>query len=266
MQDTTLVDDSGDIGRPMKLEGKVAVVTGSGRGIGRAIAEMFAREGAKVVVTARTEREIEDVAERIRTLGGEAISVQTDVAKDDDVVRLVKRTISAFGQLDVLVNNAAANHPPTKVVDMTAETWRQVIDVNLDGPFLCAHAALPHMIERKTGKIINISSIGGRQGGRGRGAYRASKAALIRFTETLAAEVYEHGIRVNCICPGGVETEMMRQITQGNVPSNLMHPDEIAKVALFLASDDGSAITGTAVDAFGASNPLFQSAWRAPRR
>ncbi len=243
--------------RPMKLEGKVAIVTGSGRGIGRAIAEMFAREGAKVVVTARTEREIEDVAQQIRALAGEAISVQTDTTKDDDVVRLVERTIRAFGQLDVLVNNAAANHPPIDVVDMTPEKWRYVTDVNLNGPFLCAHAVLPHMIERKTGKIINISTIGGRKGGRGRGAYRAAKAGLINFTETLAAEVYEHGIGVNCICPGGVETEMMRQITHGNMPSNLMHPDEIAKVALFLASDASSAITGTAIDAFGASNPLF---------
>jgi NAD(P)-dependent dehydrogenase (short-subunit alcohol dehydrogenase family) len=125
---------------------------------------------------------------------------------------------------------------------------------------------LPHLIERGTGKIINISSIGGRKGGRGRGAYRATKAGLISFTETLAAEVYQHGIRVNCICPGGVETEMIRQVTQGDVPSNLMHPDEIAQVALFLASEDSSAITGTAVDAFGATNPLFQPAWRAPRR
>ena len=241
----------------MKLEGKVAIVTGGGRGIGRAIAEMFAREGARIVVAARTEREIEDVAGQIRTLGGEAISVQTDITKADDAARLVKRTIRAFGQLDVLVNNAAANHPPIDIVDMTPETWRYVTDVNLNGPFLCAHAVLPHMIEKRTGKIINISTIGGRRGGRGRGAYRAAKAGLINFTETLAAEVYEHGVSVNCICPGGVETEMMRQITHGNVPSNLMHPDEIAQVALFLASDASSAITGTAIDAFGASNPLF---------
>ncbi len=245
------------MGSGMKLEGKAAIVTGSGRGIGRAIAEMFAREGAKVVVTARTEREIEDVAQQVRTLGGEAISVQADITKEDDVVRLVERTIGAFGQLDVLVNNAAANHPPIDVVDMTLETWRYVTDANLNGPFLCAHAVLPHMIERRTGKIINISTLGGRRGDRGRGAYRAAKAGLINFTETLAAEVYEHGIGVNCICPGGVETEMMHQITHGNVPSNLMHPDEIARVALFLASDASSAITGTAIDAFGASNPLF---------
>ena len=115
------------------------------------------------------------------------------------------------------------------------------------------------MIERKSGKIINISSIGGRKGARGRGPYRASKAALINFTETLAAEVYEHGVNVNCICPGGVATEMMLQITHGqSANSDLMHPDEIANVALFLASDESSAITGTAIDAFGQTNPILR--------
>ena len=241
----------------MKLEGKVAIVTGGGRGIGRAIAEMFAREGAKVVVSARTEREIEDVARRIGEHGGEAIFVPGDITRDEDVERLVDRTIGAFGQVDILVNNAAANHPPIDIVDMEPDAWRLVTDVNLNGPFLCTHFVLPHMIGRKSGTIINISTIGGRKGGRGRGAYRAAKAGLINFTEGLAAEVYEHGINVNCICPGGVDTEMMRKITLGNLPTNLMRPEEIANIALFLASDESSAVTGTAVDAFGATNPLF---------
>ena len=241
----------------MKLEGRVAIVTGSGRGIGRAIAETFAREGAKVVVSARTERQIEDVARRIAEQGGEAISVPTDIAREGDVKRLVDRTIDAFGQVDILVNNAGVNHPPVDIVDMEPDSWRLVTDVNLNGPFLCTHSVLPHMIGRKSGTIINISTIGGRKGGRGRGAYRAAKAGLINFTESLAAEVYEHGISVNCICPGGVDTEMMREITQGRVPSNLMRPEEIANVALFLASDESTAVTGTAIDAFGASNPIF---------
>ena len=248
----------------MKLEGKVAIVTGSGRGIGRAIAETFAREGAKVVVSARTEDEIEDVARRIGEQGGEAIAVPTDITREQDVERLVNRTIGAFGQVDILVNNAAANHPPIDVVDMQPEAWRLVTDVNLNGPYLCAHSVLPHMIGRKSGTIINVSTIGGRKGGRGRGAYRAAKAGLINFTESLAAEVYEHGISVNCICPGGVDTEMMREITRGRVPSNLMRPEEIASVALFLASDDSTAVTGTAIDAFGASNPLFRKPAECP--
>ena len=114
------------------------------------------------------------------------------------------------------------------------------------------------MRSQGSGKIINISSIGGRKGGRGRGAYRASKAGLISLTETLAAEVHEAGITVNCICPGGVETEMMREITLGNMPSGLMRPEEIANVALFLASDESSSVTGTTIDAFGPSNPLYR--------
>ena len=241
----------------MKLEGKVAIVTGGGRGIGRAIAETFAREGAKLVVAARTEREIKDVAQRIGEHGGEAISVVTDIAREGDVERLVEGTIGAFGQVDILVNNAAVNHPPIDIVDMEPDSWRLVTDVNLNGPFLCAHSVLPHMIGRKSGTIINVSTIGARKGGRGRGAYRAAKAGLINFTESLASEVYEHGISVNCICPGGVDTEMMREITHGRVPPNLMRPEEIANVALFLASDESSAVTGTAIDAFGASNPAF---------
>ena len=241
----------------MKLEGKVAIVTGGGRGIGRSIAETFAREGAKVVVSARTERDIEDVAGVIGERGGEAISVVADIAREADMERLVQGTIGAFGQVDILVNNAAVNHPPIDIVDMEPDAWRLVTDVNLNGPFLCTHAVLPHMITRKSGTIINISIIGGRKGGRGRGAYRATKAGLINLTESLAAEVFEHGINVNCICPGGVDTEMMREITHGRVPSNLMRPEEIANVALFLASDESSAVTGTAIDAFGASNPVF---------
>ena len=132
------------------------------------------------------------------------------------------------------------------------------MNVNLTGPFLCAKAVLPNMIENRYGSIINISSIGGRKGSRGRGPYRASKAGLINFTETLAAEVYEHGVNVNCICPGGVETEMQRMLTGGSIREDLMKPEEIASVALFLASEDSSAITGAIIDAFGQTNPLFR--------
>lgn len=243
----------------MKLTEKVAIVTGGGRGIGRAIAVMFAQEGAKVVVTARSVDEIEDAARQIRELGGEAIAVRCDVSNENDVARLVEETMQNFGQVDILVNNAAANLPNINVVDVPIKEWRNVINVNINGPYLCARAVLPSMIERRSGKIINISSIGGRKGAKGRGPYRASKAALINFTETLAAEVYEQGINVNCICPGGVATEMMLEITHGqSANQNLMHPDEIANVALFLASDESSAVTGTAIDAFGQTNPIFR--------
>ena len=241
----------------MKLAGKVAIVTGSGRGIGRAIAVAFALEGAKVTVTARTKHEIEVAADEIRRQGGAAIAIAADVSREADVEAVVSATVSQFGQIDILVNNAAINLPTIETVDMNPEDWRRVIDVNLTGPFLCARAVLPHMVSRHTGKIINISSIGGRRGARGRGPYRAAKAGLINFTETLAAETRRSGIDVNCICPGGVDTEMIRQISRGSPSGQLMRPEEIAAVALFLASDEGSAITGTSIDAFGPSNPLF---------
>ena len=241
----------------MKLSGKVAIVTGSSKGIGRAIALLYAKEGAKVTVSARSRDQVEQVAEKIRELGGEALAVQADVTSEVDVARLVNTTFQTWGQIDILVNNAATILPRIDVVDIEPDQWRRVIDVNLTGSFLCARAVLPHMIKRKTGKIINISSMGGRKGARGRGPYCASKAALINFSETLAAEAYDHGIDVNCICPGGVDTEMIR-VTRGNQASGLMRPEEIAAVALFLASDESSSITGTAIDAAGPSHKLFQ--------
>lgn len=242
----------------MRLQGKAAIVTGAGRGIGQAIAEAFAREGAKVVITARTTAQIEEVAEGIRSAGGEARAIAADIANESQVADLVRGAAKTFGRVDVLVNNAAINLPNINVVDYDLAQWREIIDVNLNGAFLCARAVLPGMIQQKSGKIINISSIGGRHGARGRGPYRASKAALINLTETLAAENREHGIDVNCICPGGVETEMIRQISGGRSRSDLMKPGEIANVALFLASDESTAVTGTAIDAFGHTNLLFR--------
>ncbi len=241
----------------MKLEGMVAIVTGASTGIGLAIAVTYAREGAKVVLTARSADRLERVSQAIVESGSVSIAISADVSQEDDVQRLVDGTIERFGRVDILVNNAALNHPPIDIADFEPELWRTIIDVNLTGAYLCCRAVLPGMSAQKSGKIINISSIGGRKGGRGRGAYRASKAGLISLTETLASEVHEDGITVNCICPGGVETKMMREINLGKMPSGLMKPEEMANVALFLAGDESSSITGSTIDAFGASNPLF---------
>ena len=242
----------------MQLEGRVAIVTGSGRGIGRAIAGLFAEEGARVTVTARSADEIESAVAEIRSAGGEALAVTGDISVESDVSRIVQETVDRFGQIDILVNNAAANLPHIDLVDIEPDDWRRVIDVNINGPYLCTRAVSPHMTSRGRGSIINISSIGGRRGGRGRGPYRVSKAGMINLTETLAAELREHGINVNCICPGGVDTEMIRMISGGGRNrSELMPPVEIARLALFLASDDSSAVTGTTIDAFGPTNPLF---------
>jgi NAD(P)-dependent dehydrogenase (short-subunit alcohol dehydrogenase family) len=243
----------------MKLQGKVAIVTGGGRGIGRAIALTFAREGARTVIAARSVGEIQEVARTIQELNQEVLAMLVDISKEMDVARMISQTLNRFETIDILVNNAATNLPKRSVVDLTLKEWEQVLAVNLTGPFLTTKAVLPIMMERRRGKIINISSRGGRLGAAGRSPYRASKAALINFTESVAAEVKDYGIDVNAICPGAVNTRMMEEITVGHKAdvSRLMHPDEIAKVALFLASDDSSAISGTAVDAFGHTTSIF---------
>ncbi len=242
----------------MKLAGKVAIVTGGGRGIGRATAEAFAGEGASVAVCARSSEEIEETASAIRSSGGETLAVVADVSRETDVADVVRRVLETFGRIDILVNNAAANLPYREVLDLTPEEWRRVVDVNVTGPFLFSKAVLPTMIEQGSGKIVNISSIGGRSGAAGRSPYRPTKAALINFTQCLAAEVKRHGIDVNCVCPGGTATQMLADIGIAEGRTDLMRPEEIAAVVLFLASGESSAITGTAIDAFGASNPLLK--------
>ena len=244
----------------MKLQNKVAIVTGGGRGIGRAIALAFAREGARTVIAARSMGEIEKVAQEIQKLKQDVFTMQVDVSKEEDVARMVSQTLKRFDTVDILVNNAGINLLKRNIVDLTLKKWEQVLAVNLTGTFLTTKAVLPIMMERRRGKIINISSRGGRLGAAGRGPYRASKAALINFTETVAAEMRDYGIGVNAICPGAVDTRMVDDISLGHKADlgRLMQPDEIAKIALFLASDDSSAIFGTAIDAFGHTTSIFR--------
>ena len=242
------------------LANRTAIVTGASRGIGRAIAIAFGREGANVVLTARTTKAIEAVAGRIREAGQPALAVTADLSVETDIERIAHETIERFGRIDILVNNAAIIHPRINLVDFGADMWREVIDVNLTAVALLTKAVLSNMIENRSGKIINISSIGGRKGGKGRTAYRVTKAGLISLTESVAAEVKEHGVDVNCICPGGVDTEGFREAfgSRGREDNpRLMRPEEIAELAVFLASDASSAITGAAIDAFGGTNPLF---------
>jgi NAD(P)-dependent dehydrogenase (short-subunit alcohol dehydrogenase family) len=243
-----------------KLENKAAIITGASRGIGKAIALAFGREGAKIVATARTTEALESLVSLLGDMGAEAVAVTADVSIDADLQRIANETLSRFGRIDILVNNAAIIHPRFDLVDFDAALWREVIEVNLTSVALLTKAVLPNMIERKTGKIINISSLGGRRGAKGRSAYRVTKAGLISLTESVAAEVKPYNIDVNSICPAGVETEGYREAfgDKGRVDaSRLMQPDEIAEIAVFLASDASSAITGTAIDAYGGGNPLF---------
>ena len=241
----------------MKLKSRTALVTGASRGIGRAIAAAYVAEGARVVVTGRDAGALNDL---VAELGDGAHAVACDLAAPETPQALIAATLAHFGALDLLVNNAGIIHPARDLVDFAPEEWRAVLEVNLVAPAMLVRAAVPAMRKAGRGHIINISSIGGRKGGRGRSAYRASKAALINLTESLAAELARDGIQVNCICPGAVDTEGYRDMmaSRGLQPvSSAMQASEIAELAVFLASEASSAITGTAIDAFGAGNPLL---------
>jgi NAD(P)-dependent dehydrogenase (short-subunit alcohol dehydrogenase family) len=242
----------------MRLKDRVAIITGGSRGIGKAIALAFAREGAQTAIVGRDLGRAEEVAGQINGSGGRAIGLHADVSIEANVTRMVEQVLSHFRRIDILVNNAGVNLPYRRVVDLTVEEWNYVVGVNLAGPFLCARAVLPSMISQHYGKIINIASVGGRKGAAGRTPYRPTKAAIINFTECLAAEVKEHNIDVNAICPGTVDTDMLREIS-GGTRGDADSPEQIAAVAVFLACDEGAGVTGTAVDAFGGSNPLFQT-------
>jgi 3-oxoacyl-[acyl-carrier protein] reductase len=210
-----------------------------------------------VAVAGRNQSHVEEATRQISAAGGEAAGIQADVASEKDVNSMVAQTLERFQRVDILVNNAAVNLPYRSVAELTLEEWNWVVGVNLTGSFLCARAVLPTMMAQRYGKIINLSSLGGRHGAAGRTPYRPTKAAIISFTECLAAEVKEFGIDVNAICPGAVETDMLREITGGRLPPKVAVPEDIAAVAVFLASEEGKGITGTGVDVFGSSNPLF---------
>ncbi len=241
----------------MRLSGKVTIITGGSRGIGKAISLVFAREGAKVVVVGRKLPRCNEVVDQINQEDGEAISIQADVTSEADVARMTQQTKDKYQRIDILVNNAAVNLPYRTVNELTLDQWNWILNVNLTGPFLCSRSVIPGMIAQRSGKIINLASIGGRHGAAGRTPYRATKAAIINLTECIAAEVKEFGIDVNAICPGAVDTDMLHEITDGKIPATSMAPEDIAAVAVFLASDDSKAITGTAIDAFGNTNPIF---------
>ncbi len=237
----------------MKLAEKIAIVTGGGRGIGRATALLFAREGADVVVVARTSSEIETVAAEIRAMGRRALAVPTDLSKEDQIEASVQRALAEFGRVDVLVNNAGANADHT-VVGMPTAEWHYVLSVNLTAGFLMCRAVLPAMIKQGGGVIVNVTSRAAKVGRLKRSAYCAAKAGLGAFSMALAKEVEEHNIRVNTLLPGPVDTKMYAR--GGDMAKEKLLPAEaVADAILFLACDDSRGMTGAAIDVFGSPWP-----------
>ncbi len=226
----------------MKLEGKVAIVTGAGRGIGRAAALAFAREGANVVVVAKTRTEIEKVAEECRALGVEAIAVPTDVSRKEQVTAMADAAYKAFGRVDYLVNNAGvAVH--NRIPDIREEDFDLNYFVNAKGLFLCTQAVFSRMCEQGSGHIINVSSGAGKQGSVRMGAYAASKFAAVGFTETTEAEGQPYGVKASVVLPGPVDSVLRRGNHPGDILENLTQPEEIADAIIFLACQSPRAYT-----------------------
>jgi NAD(P)-dependent dehydrogenase (short-subunit alcohol dehydrogenase family) len=257
--------------REMQLKEQRAVVTGGGRGIGRGIALRFAREGAAVLVCARTAAEVGAVAEEIRAAGGRAASVVADVALPAECERVYRVAVEQWGGVDILVNNAAVLGPIGPVQEISPEEWDAVLAANLKSAFLLSRLVLPGMLERRHGAILNISSVGAKMAFGLLCAYAASKAGLLALTRTLAAENGRKGIRVNALCPGPVpETEMSQELGKrlaarlGGTPAEILEGavkgvlqgrpqtvEEVAAAAVFLCSEQASAITGQAVNVDG---------------
>jgi 3-oxoacyl-[acyl-carrier protein] reductase len=239
----------------MKLAGRVAIVTGAGRGIGLAIARLYAQEGAKVVLAARSRAPLEAAANELALLGCEAMAVPTDVAKKAEAQRLVQVAQARFGHVDILVNNAGvARH--NYVLDIPEEDWDLTFDVNVKGVFLCTQAVLPLMMARHSGRIINVSSAAGLRGSSRKSAYSGAKHAVIGFADSLAQEVGPYGITVNTIAPGPVATDMRARSYPLEDPTLLPQPEEVAKLALFLASDDARTIHNAVVRVAWGPEPI----------
>ena len=237
-----------------RLEGKAAVVTGGGRGIGRAICLAFAREGADVVVNyASRDQPAQEVVSAIEAMGRKGVAVKGNVAVKADVERIIQTAIEHFGKIDILVNNAGVSKP-NMLYKMTEEQWDEVIDIQLKGPFLCIQAASKYMMERKYGKIINVTSSAGLWGTKGQINYSSAKGGIVALTKSAARELAGFGITVNVVQPGYVSTEMtekirtdpkLREIYMGRILlGRFAEPEEVAHTFVFLASDEANYITG----------------------
>ncbi len=239
------------------LEGKVVVVTGAGRGVGKAIAERLAEEGARVAVTDLDEKSAVSTAAALEGAAG----FRLDITDAGEVARRVDEIVAALGPIDALVNNAGWDRL-APFLDTDEDLWERLLDINLRGPIRMTKAVLPQMVERQSGRIVNISSDAGRVGSSGEAVYSACKAGIIGFGKTVAREVARHGITVNAICPGPTDTALLEEVAQGNekvieslkraIPMRrLGRPEDIAGAVVFMVSDDAGFITGQTLSVSG---------------
>jgi 3-oxoacyl-[acyl-carrier protein] reductase len=244
----------------MKCQDKASIVTGSGAGLGEAIAIALAREGAHVSVWDLDGDRAEKVASKIREMGRRSFAIRMDVSKGDEVNSSVQKVLKEFGRVDILVNNAGICQTISSIEEIEEKDWDKVLAVNLKGVFLCSKAVMGIMKRQRSGKIISMGSLAGKVGGVRTGAhYAASKAGVICLTKSLAKELGPYGVHVNAIAPGVIETDMTRMITGGDwrdflatIPlGRIGVVEEIGKVAVFLASDDASYLTGEIIDVNG---------------
>lgn len=226
----------------MSLEDQVVMITGAGRGIGRGLAEAFAKEGAHIVAVARSIPQINETAEAVRAMDRRAVALPCDVTDSDAIKGVVETAEKDLGPIDILINNAGYAHFQS-VAELPKEEWRRTLDVNLTGPFLCIQAVLPGMMERQRGRIINISSMAGVKPYPEQSAYCASKHGLNGLTKVLAMEMREYNIGVHSICPGGLDTELTRKAMPDRDKSDWMTPADVAHAALYLATLSPRAAT-----------------------
>ncbi len=254
----------------MRLKDRIAIVTGGGQGIGRAIAEHIAREGGKVVVSDIDLPAARETVEKIHGQGGEAHEVKTDVTRKADVQAMAAEAKKTYGRIDILVNNAGTDKKGA-ITELSEETWEMLMDLNLKGVFLCTQAVMPAMIEQRYGRIVNISSMAGKTGEPLTSPYCAAKFGVIGFTQAVALEVGKHNVTINAVCPGPVNTELIQKSVaqsaaiKGVSPEQFLQeffvdptplgriaePADVARAVVFLASDEAEFITGSSLNVSG---------------